>query len=199
MDKKKYALVILAAGNSNRLGHPKQLVQWEKSTLLNYVIEQAFKVPEIDLYVTLGGNKDVIRDSIPSNVNVFYNPNWNEGMGESIAFSVSQVIAIHNFDAIIISVSDQPFITTNNYLSLITQFEKGKSSIIVSKYNSGKGPPTLFSSKHFHDLMQLKGDIGANGIVQANSMELDFVLFPKGNIDIDTKEDLKNLDEKNLL
>jgi len=196
LDRNKYAILILAAGNSTRLGRPKQLIKWNKSTLLNNTIEQASKIDNLDIYVALGGNKGDIHDSILSEATIVDISNWQDGMGTSISSGLNQ-IEVDNYDGIIISVCDQPYISYNEFFNLIYAFENSLSSIIISRYDKGSGPPSLFSRKHYHSLLQIRGDIGAKNIVRENLDDVSYIPFMKGSIDIDTEKDVKNLSKNN--
>jgi molybdenum cofactor cytidylyltransferase len=56
---KKLSILILAAGNSSRLGSPKQLIEFEGQTLIERITETALSISE-EVLVVLGGNADVI-------------------------------------------------------------------------------------------------------------------------------------------
>ena len=194
MGRKNYAIIILAAGNSKRLGHPKQLVKWGKSTLLNNTIAAAKGVLGVDVFLSLGGHKENIIRSLSSDIDILLVDDWELGMGNTIAQSVAHVLVKKSYDAIIISVSDQPHLTSNNFDALIASHESSNSPIVVSEYISGIGPPTLFSSIHFKELTQLSDDSGAKRIIRAHKKTITYVPFPKGDFDIDTDEDLELLE-----
>ncbi len=192
MGKHKYAILILAAGSSERLGRPKQLVKWNKTTLLNHTIDQASNVEHTDVFVALGGNQNEIRRSISERAVLLDVSNWREGIGSSIASSLMQ-IQISDYVATILSVCDQPYISTDVFKDLIIEFEKENSTIVSSNYKIDSGPPTLFDSKHYEALLKLHGDQGAKKIVLNNMEQVRFIQFQNGYIDIDTPHDLNEL------
>jgi molybdenum cofactor cytidylyltransferase len=55
------------------------------------------------------------------------------------------------------------------------------------------GTPTLFHKSFFAELMELKGDTGARKILVQHGDDVFAVLFPKGNIDIDTATEYEEL------
>jgi molybdenum cofactor cytidylyltransferase len=192
LGKNKYAILILAAGNSRRLGSPKQLVEWKKSTLLNHTIDQARKVDNSDVYVILGSNHNEIRNTITQKVSILVNPDWQKGMGSTITYAMR---SIFNFDyeGIILSVCDQPHINNKIYSNLIAASKIENASIVVSKYRTSSGPPTFFSKAHFDALSRLKGENGAKCVVKNNMNNLTYSDFQLGHIDIDTEDDLRKL------
>ena len=192
MDRNKYAILILAAGNSKRLGRPKQLVKWNESTLLNHTIVQASKVDNADTYIALGGNQSDIRPSIMGEAIILDIPNWQDGMGTTISSSLNQIDS-DIYDGVILCVCDQPYISNEVFDKLINAFENRTSSIIVSQYKTDSGPPTLFAKKYYPNLLHLQGDSGAKRIIRKHINEVSFISFENGDIDIDTEDDVKKL------
>ena len=180
--------MILAAGASRRLGHPKQLVKRKHTTLLNHTIEQAQGSQVGNVFVALGSSFKEILPTLDNNIHTIFIHDWHEGMGQSIAESI-EVIEKEKFDAIIVSVCDQPFISEKQFRDLKHAYECDDFSIVVSRYSDSKGPPTLFDKQHFEALKNLTGDDGAKEVVRNNKDNVTHIDFPEGDIDIDTKED----------
>ena len=106
------------------------------------------------------------------------------------------MIEKEKYDAVILSVCDQPFITEKQFRELKHTYESNDFSIVVSRYKTSKGPPTLFDQEHFEALKSLTGDEGAKEIVRKNKGNVTNISFPQGDIDIDTKEDEKRFGDK---
>ena len=192
---KKYAILILAAGTSGRLGRPKQLVKFGNGNLLSHTIDVASQVENADTHIILGAYADEISDAIDPAIPIHLNPNWERGMGNSIAFGVGKIRDL-GYDAVILTVCDQPFLKSSHFEQLIDLYEAdSEAEIIISKYEMGGGPPSLFSKMYFDQLAILDGEDGAKSIVKSCKGILRQVDFKKGHIDIDTKEDLKSLSE----
>ena len=88
-------------------------------------------------------------------------------------------------------LSDQPFFTRDLLSQIVEHQEKTLARIIVSKYQKGMGAPTFFDKSLFEELSKLKNDIGAKPVVKRYLKEVMTVNFEKGNLDIDTVDDLK--------
>ncbi|RZJ59988.1 MAG: nucleotidyltransferase family protein, partial [Flavobacterium sp.] len=58
--QKSIGIIILAAGSSSRIGHPKQLLQYEGKTLLSHTVAQAMAVNETAVIVVTGANDVMI-------------------------------------------------------------------------------------------------------------------------------------------
>ena len=188
----KIAILIIAAGASRRLGQPKQLLNYKKSFLLNYIIQECKASKIGDVYVVLGANYEQIQPKLDNDITVLINDNWQKGMGNSIAFGFQKLIQ-EDYEGVIIAVGDQPFFSQNILQSIIGKQNNTNSSIIISKYKIGQGTPCFFDKKLFSELVKLQGDIGAKPIIKKYKDYVQMINFPKGNIDIDTIDDLKYL------
>lgn len=185
----RFSILIIAAGSSSRLGQPKQLLLYKDGNLLSHTIDACRESEIGNIHLVLGANHEaILKETDTSNCQVHINPNWQNGMGNSIAFGIKQIK--ENIDGIIITMADQPFLKKEHLKQLI---QKQSSGIVLSKYEEGKGPPTFFSNDYFEELSNLSGDDGAKTVIKKHQSFVQSVQFPKGNIDIDTEEDLKYL------
>ncbi|WP_316848275.1 nucleotidyltransferase family protein [Pedobacter psychrodurus] len=191
----KTAIIILAAGNSSRLGRTKQLLDYKGKTLLQTVIDEALKTDCKPIIVVLGANADEIAAKHENDqVSFVINENWESGMASSIVAGLSTLIKKNSeIDSIIIAVADQVFIKMINFKNLIEkQIETGKN-IIASKYAETIGTPVLFKKDYFETLLSLKGTDGAKKILKQYPQDLETVAFEQGEIDIDTETDYNHL------
>ena len=184
-------IVVLAAGASTRLGKPKQLLPYQGKSLLQHVVDAAVNSKANPVIVVLGANADLVSTEIDKiKVHVIENSEWEEGMASSIRTGLNTLLKISPVvDAVIFMVCDQPFVSAVVLDDLITTYLKTGKPIVTCNYGEAIGSPTLFHKSLFAELMQLKGDAGARKIIQTHNDEVATVLFVKGNIDIDTKED----------
>jgi len=192
-----YAVIVLAAGSSSRLGKSKQLLPYKNKTLLQYLTEEAKNSSAETVVVVLGANAEAIQKKV-STRNIFFviNEDWKEGMASSIGCGINEIQKINPaVDGAIIMVCDQPFVNTELLNKLITAHSKTKKQIVTCGYDNIAGPPTLFDKKRFPELLQLKGDTGARKIVLQYEDETAIVSFPQGAIDIDTAADYENLQQ----
>lgn len=187
-------IIILAAGESSRLGSPKQLLSFSGTTLLQHAIEAAQQADASSVIVVLGANADAIKAELKLAADVVVNPDWKEGMASTIRCGLQTLVEKNpQTEAVIFMVADQPFVTTellNNQLDL---HRKEQHSIVASKYESTFGTPVLFGKQFFSELLQLTGDVGAKSLVRKYLNEAAFVSFPKGEIDIDTMDDYEKM------
>jgi molybdenum cofactor cytidylyltransferase len=189
----KLSILILAAGNSSRLGRPKQLVEFEGKTLIERITETALSVSE-DVLIVLGGNAELIfpkLEGFKNTISNVFNPDWKEGIGSSIRFGVEKLEA--KSDLILILLSDQPFISKVLLQNMLQTYANSQNPIVACVYNNTLGVPILFDKSVFSELLKLSGDKGAKSFLHLYKNRISTIDFPEGIIDIDTLEDVKNL------
>jgi molybdenum cofactor cytidylyltransferase len=192
---RKYAIIILAAGRSARLGSPKQLLSYQGKNLLQHTIDIAHESRTGPILVVLGSNIDEITTKLDKNfLKIIENQDWESGMASSIVCGINTLLELYSdTEAAILMVCDQPFVNAQLLHQLIKKYEESGKSIVASKYVNINGTPALFHKKHFHELSALKGDFGAKYLIKKYDGSLQAIPFDKGSIDIDTIEDYKKL------
>jgi len=200
------AILILAAGQSKRLGQPKQLVQFQGQSLIAKQCQLALSISE-HVYCVLGYQSELVANQVAAlPVNLIKNEQWMLGMGSSISTGVN-ALAEH-FDGVLILLVDQWRVTKDELTQLASTFELNMSSIIQSefsqsvsedniatdsKHSKQNGPPIIFPKSLFGDLIKLSAEQGAKSIVQAHASSTIKVCIPNAGVDLDTPEQLINM------
>ncbi len=193
MMRYKIGIIILAAGKSERLGYPKQLLKINNKTLVQRMIDFAKALEVSAVYLITGAyHHQVERELSDDDIHVIHNPDYKNGMGVSISVGVRQAI-MDKLDAVIITMVDQRYLELSNLVALMDRFAN-PTRIIISDYEEGSGPPSIFGSAYFDELSKLTGDHGAKPMVKKYYNLVSKVSFQRGNIDIDTPEDLQYLE-----
>lgn len=189
-----YAIIILAGGNSSRLGEPKQLLDYQGKKLITHVTEAAVEAKSGPVIVVTGSNASLIEkelDSLP--YHFVHNANWQSGMASSIVAGVNALSHYPYIAGAIFAVSDQPFVTSALFNALIEKALHTKAGIVASAYDEILGTPVLFSNPYFPALLNLQGTDGAKKLIKKFTSDVVSVPFPLGGIDIDTQEDYQKL------
>lgn len=187
-------ILILAAGNSSRLGEPKQLLKFNGKTLLRNVVEEAIKVSDSVNVVTGSSHSQISKEIENIEVKIIENVKWNEGMGSSIKMGITQLVnEFPEVQNIIVSVCDQPFIEASVFSNLIQMQKDSQKGIVAAKYSETLGTPVLFTKKYFAELLKLSGQEGAKKMLQKFKNDIAEINFEKGAIDIDTQTDYQKL------
>ena len=192
-------LVILAAGASRRLGEPKQLLNYQSTSLLQKVVDLADDLKVQSKLLILGAHSDEIRKEINTrSFQVLTNAGWEEGIASTIRAGLSKIIEDQpNIQSVMFLLSDQPHLTGDHLGKLIAKHHDDHPCITGSLYANQIGVPVIFSYHYFEELLSLKGDQGAKKIVIQHPESIQSILFKHGEIDIDTREDYEKLLSQN--
>jgi molybdenum cofactor cytidylyltransferase len=190
----KVGIIILAAGESKRMGVPKQLLDVFGESVLKKVVNEALKTHCYPITVVVGAHKKHIvpeLEGIP--VTITDNPHWQSGIGGSIRMGlIGTYLVSKEIDAVIITTSDMPLVNAEVFNALIVKAEASDALLIVSDYGEAKGVPALIKRPLFEELLDLEGDEGVRQIFAKYKTSLTAVDFPGGLTDLDTKEDYYN-------
>ena len=179
----RVAAIILAAGSSKRLGEPKQSTRLGSETLLERVLRIAATAGLDPVFAVVTSELAPILNW-PARIVI--NEDAAEGMASSIRMGIAAAIEAQ-LEAVIILACDQPFITADH----LRQLASGGSEIVASLYAGRKGVPAYFPASAFRNLLDLRGDIGARELLRTARA----VPLKKGELDVDTAEDLKRARE----
>lgn len=190
MEAKSTVALLLAAGESKRLGRPKQLLPYKGRTLLTHTFEE-LKVCCDDVLVLTGAHREAVEAVLPVEANILWNPNWKQGMGSTIAMGVKELVNRTGVETILISTCDQPGLGRFHFEELLKTAEKNEGA--ATDYGKRGGVPAVFSRSVWSALEQLEGDKGARDLINYEQRDIEWVQ-PVGSVfDIDTEEDFLKL------
>lgn len=185
------AAIILAAGESRRLGFPKQTLLYKGKTLLERAAEAAQKSLCEATIVVLGASAERI-PPIPNTITLM-NEQWQEGMASSIRTALAYINNIPEFNQVLLLLCDQPFVNRALLNSLIHKQQETGQTIIACSYKNTIGVPALFDRSFFPHLMALKGKDGAKKVFTEHMEYISVIPFEKAEFDIDTLADYERL------
>ncbi len=192
----KIEILVMAAGASKRLGQPKQFVKYKGESLIRRIAREAIKSNIGNITIVTGFNHDAIVKEIHDlEVNIFFNPQWEEGLGASIRNGLNHILKkTPDTNAILLTMVDQPFVDAEHLSKLVNAYDASRPMIIASAYSGTFGVPVLIDSFYFEMMKELKGDEGGKKIFVNYLKDIVEIPFIAGAIDIDEETDLKTLD-----
>ena len=187
-------LIILAAGQSARMGQPKQHLLYKGKTLLQHTIDVATASVCSPVIGVLGAYADDIIAGIQQGlITIVYNPNWAEGMASSIKTGITELQKTDGINAAVIMLCDQPFVNTGLINKLVKQHQQSGKGIIACSYSQTVGVPAVFSRQYFATLQNMQGRQGAKQLCSKFTHDLSVIDFPSGATDIDIPDDYQKL------
>jgi len=186
--------ILLAAGESKRMGKPKQLMPLGQSTLLEQTIDNLLDSSVDETIVVLGHKAEEITRTIAGRpVKIVINSDYSQGMSTSIIAGL--ILVDPRSRAVMLAMGDQPLVESSTINQLIEAFNKNKKGIAVPTYRGRRGHPIIFDIKYKAELFKLKGDIGGREIIHNHPDDVLMVAIDSESVvsDIDTKEDYQSL------
>lgn len=189
----KVGIVVLAAGESKRLGQPKQLLPYLGATIISHVVGTALASKASKTIVITGAYADRIRDELDSlSATIVDNHSWQEGVSTSIRLGIETLEKSDMpLKAVLLMTSDQLRVSTPLINLIIEKYADQPNRIVACEYEETIGVPTLFDRTYFPELKSLRGDCGAKSIINSHLERVVTVAFPDGGLDIDTTRDLE--------
>ena len=174
--------IILAAGESKRMGKPKSLLLFEENTFVEHIALQ-LKYSFVDrTTIVFGADADRINREVSlSGVHPVIHKNYKEGQFSSLKAGLKSVPA--ETEAILVCLVDHPFITKDIVNQIITIHKKNKPPVIVPVYQGQKGHPVLFSSSVFDKLLSAPKEFGDDHVINEQAEDVfEFETEEKGVI-----------------
>jgi molybdenum cofactor cytidylyltransferase len=181
------AAVILAAGESRRMGTPKALLPFpvnpvatEGITTFVEHLRSIAQHPRIGLRrVVLGAHAEEIRSRAQlAPADVVVNAAWATGQLSSIQAAIrslpggSASLTTGGTDGIILFLVDQPLITAGLIGELVGQFYSSQRRIVIPTYNGKRGHPVIFASSLYDELLAAPEEQGARAVVWRHAKDV---------------------------
>lgn len=120
-------------------------------------------------------------------IEILCNDKWEQGLGKSIAKGVERAMLDKNLNGVLISLADQPLITSAYLDNLLMSFNGINSQIVASRYRENQiGVPAVFGANYFEDLCALNSNSGAKAIIQDNIKHVEPLNASQFLTDLDT-------------
>lgn len=174
------AAVILAAGESRRMGTPKALLPLPAGTIFTEgtttFLEHLSSItqhPRIGLRrVVLGAHAEEIRSRANLDpADVVINTEWATGQLSSIQAGIRS-LPPGGTDGAMLFLVDQPLITAALVGTLAEKFYGAKRLIVIPTYNSKRGHPVIFASSLYDELLAASADQGARAVVWKHAKDV---------------------------
>jgi molybdenum cofactor cytidylyltransferase len=157
--------IVLGAGSSRRFGSAKQLFEFEGESLIHRAARIAAEFAET--VVVIPCNRPAIRAAVSDlDVVVVENAEADEGMASSIRAGIAATAG-----EVLLLVCDQPGATAEHLRALA----KTGAPLAASGYDGAFGVPAFFSAEFREELLSLRGDTGARGVLNAHRDRLAIV------------------------
>ena len=193
-----FAAVILAAGQSRRMGRRNKLLAEIDSVPMVVLTANAISMANIQkVVVVLGHEAEKVKASLAGlNIEFTHNSNYVEGLSTSLKKGLSKLS--DDIDAALICLGDMPRISPLEINQLIDAFAPNEGRVICVPTHKGKhGNPVLIGRRFFAEIQDITGDIGARSLLSTYPDQIHEVEMQSDGVllDIDTPEALAQITE----
>jgi molybdenum cofactor cytidylyltransferase len=193
-------VILLAAGQSRRLGQPKQLLEIQGQPLLHHMTQLALATTQANISVVVPKTYPEIGQSVDGlAIDLVPNPTPETGMALSLSLAIDAMkakltnpsAAFSPDPAVFIMGVDQVRLTSAHLQQLLTQYQACENTLVTaSQYAGVIGLPLVIRwSQLLAWQPQLTGDKGLRKLIRAlPDSSYSTIDFPELAYDIDTPE-----------
>src|SRR5574341_1413340 len=196
--RRRVGAVILAAGESKRMGEPKLLMPWgENSTVIRQVCQQVAACGLYEVVLVAGRWGDAIREQVTGlPVRVVINENYAQGeMLSSLKAGLASIW--HSSDACLVVLGDQPLIEQTVTRSVVEAYFTGRGRIVAPSYGNRRGHPILIGRAFWESIIAMPPDSAPRDLIRLHEDEVHHLVVDTDSVlrDIDTPEDYRRARE----
>ena len=164
--------ILLAAGESKRMGRPKLLLKWGRSTVIEKCVDTLLASNIDELIVVLGYRAGAIRRKLGSRrLKAVVNPHYQLGMSTSVRSGLGEVSP--SCEAVLIALADQPSIEKDLINRLIDEYRENPHGIVLPSYRGERGHPVILNRLRYQEAMEnLTGDRGCKPILDLHPEDI---------------------------
>ena len=149
--------VILAAGEAERMGELKQLLDWEEqNTILGKTVDNLLAADIVDeeLKIVVGAEKERVVRYLKRNyrtelkkgiIKIVVNDEYQQGMMSSVKKALAQLAAANHY--LLFTLADKPFISSEIYREFFQKCVELEAEIFLPEYQGQKGHPVIIKNK----------------------------------------------------
>ena len=192
----KIAAVVLAAGQSRRMGDVnKLLVEVDGVAMVTRAADAALESGVDPVIVVTGHEHERVEAALAGRaVHIVHNPGFAEGMSKSLRAGLAALPA--DTGAAVICLGDMPHVDAGLISRLVEAFDPSEGrAICIPTYKGKRGNPVLWSARYFSEMQRLAGDVGARHLIGEHGDAVHEVECGDASVtfDVDTPDALKSL------
>lgn len=183
--------IVLAGGESRRMGRPKMVMAWGSATVLAQVIRVLREGGAEDILVVTGGARQEVEEICSrERVTTVHNEEYasNEMLG-SLQTGLRSLSA--DSEAALVTLGDQPQTEAATIHRLLEQYEKDRPELLVPSYQLHRGHPWVLGSRHWAEVLAMSAPDSLREFLNRHTDDIRYVEVDSPTIlqDLDTPED----------
>ncbi len=188
---KRIGAVVLAAGQSRRMGQPKMVLPWGQTTVIARVAEVLLEAGLAEVIVVTGGSYTDVETALQHlPVQTIFNPQYT---GNDMLRSLQVGLGKHheNIQATLVALGDQPQIEVDTVRALAEAYQETGSPLIIPSFNNRRGHPWLVSRTIWPNVFALDAPATLRDFLNQHRDQIHYLTVTTPSIlkDLDTPAD----------
>jgi len=182
--------ILLAAGESRRMGRPKPLLPFAGWTVLEELVDKLRRAPLDEIVVVLGHRHEEMWPLVRGdNVRTVVNERYADGMLSSVKAGLAGCCG--QASAFLLALVDQPFVRVETLRGLLAAYRQGDKGIVLPRHKGEMGHPVVIDMRYRAEILQLAGDRGLAELMDRHPADVLRVDVDDAGVlrDMDTPED----------
>jgi molybdenum cofactor cytidylyltransferase len=186
--------ILLAAGQSRRMGKPKLVLPWGDTTVLGQVVASFDAAGIEDILVVTGGARNQIEELLAQlakthPVRAIYNPNHERG--EMLSSIQAGLVGLGSEPlAALIGLGDQPQVREETIRRICEAFFQTESPLVIPSFQGRRGHPWLAARSLWPEILTLPASSTPRQFLSSHASQIEYVASDESVLkDLDTPED----------
>jgi molybdenum cofactor cytidylyltransferase len=182
--------VVLAAGESRRMGEPKLLLPWGKVSVLGHIIQTLRQAGIEDVLVVTGAWRErVEKEAVKFGARLVHNEIFASG-GMLSSIQCGLRAQLPETRAALICLGDQPQMQAEVVRAICDAYRQTQARVVIPSYANRRGHPWLAEKGLWQEILHLPPDATPRAFLSAHAKEILYVSAdPSILLDLDTPED----------
>ena len=161
--------IILAAGESRRMGFPKAMLRYRDETFLDTLVG-LFATRCAPVIVVLGAHADRIRERVVRPASFVFNEDYQRGMTSSLQCGLRALPP--DAESVLFTLVDHPSVAPATIDALLRPSD---ALVRVPRHGGRRGHPIWFSSHLSPEFLELPETCAARDVVRAHAAQTEFL------------------------
>ncbi|MHA1398879.1 MAG: nucleotidyltransferase family protein [Candidatus Heimdallarchaeaceae archaeon] len=189
-----FPVIVLAAGNSKRMGRPKGLLDFHGKPFISYQIGKLIEIGFKDIIVVLGKDYKKYLEKVPElkRFHIVINPSPERGQFSSIQCGLETEIISTKLGVYILPI-DVPCPAKEVWEQLREGLNSSQTDVVLPQFNGKKGHPVLLAKKFINHLLLCNAssrlDVEIKKQLEINRVKIITVQDQMITFNLNTKED----------
>jgi CTP:molybdopterin cytidylyltransferase MocA len=184
------AAVVLAAGQSRRMGRPKMTLPWKDGqTIVAHVARVFVEAGADPVVVVTGADQELVEGALEGlPIQFVHNPNYSEGGMLSSVQAGLESLTVPEIEAAAVSPGDIPLLMPKTVRALLERWRARPSPLLAPSYERRRGHPMLLARAEWPGVMSLERGKTMRDFFRSRAEEIEYLVVddPGVLVDVDT-------------